>query len=79
MEQKLAYQGQDLGIECLKTNDCACAYCSSCRFAIELVANVLAIACENDSREHYNFLCANIDGLFEAAREKLEKEEGTIH
>jgi hypothetical protein len=68
---KLSHQGVDLDVECTMTSDCECPFCVSCRFVIELLAKVLAIACENNSREHYNFLCMNADALFEGAKEHL--------
>lgn len=79
-KHSLTFQGHDLGIECTKSNDCACAFCASCRFAIELVANVLAIAIENKSPEHFRWLSMNVDGLLLATAEAIEaQQEGKLH
>jgi hypothetical protein len=38
---------------------------------IEMLGQLLEIACENQSTKHYNYLCVNVDALFEAAKEHL--------
>lgn len=72
--QKLLYKQNLLNVECDFTDSCRCALCDGCRFVINTTNHLLAICCENDLKEHYNYLAANLDGLFAAAAEKLGEQ-----
>lgn len=72
--QRLVYRQFPLGVECNADSDCNCAFCQSCTGLIDLANHLLSIIIENDLQKHYNFLACNLDGLFEAAAEKLGED-----
>jgi hypothetical protein len=73
-KQKLVYRKLPLDVECSADSDCACSFCQSCKFLIDLANQLLSIAVENDLKEHYNYLAMNLDALFAAASEKLGEQ-----
>jgi len=72
--QELFYRQLPLNIRCSASNDCNCSFCQGCHFVIDTVNHLLSIAVENDMKTHYVMLASNLDGLFEAAAEKLGED-----